>query len=573
MREVSLKETAPAKAWSALLARIRFWTGAVLFLYLAMHLINIALGSIGLEAMEAGRSWLQAPWRNPVGTVLLYGSFSVHVAFSLWSLYGRHHFRIPLSEAIQILFGLVIPLLIVGHIVGSRLAYEWFSTSDSYARVILFSWELRADYGVKQAVLLACAWIHGCIGLHYYFRLKPRYPRFVTPIFAMALLLPVLALVGFSQAGQEVHRLAQDSGWVTQVLRKSNVPDPSASAFLTNVNNRLLGTYGFLLGLVLIARVVRYLHARRLNSIKITYPGGKTIAVPSGFTVLDASKKGGIPHVSVCGGRGRCSTCRVRVTQGIESLPPSKKEELRVLNHIGAPPNVRLACQLRPTHNLSVIPLLPMRPKMGEDFAHPTELPGRERDTVVLFADLRSFTQIAERKLPYDVVFLLNRYFDVVGEAIETSGGIANQFTGDGIMALFGIETGLQEGCRQALVAAQAMVIGIDGINQDLKGELQWPLRLGIGIHAGPAVVGYMGHGMAKYLTAVGDTVHVASRLEEMTKEYACLCIISDYVADRAGIDVSLFPRYQLMVRNRKDPIVIRAIADIQVLQKAIVGS
>ena len=570
MREVMLKETAPAKDWPALLNRIRFWTGAVLFLYLVMHLINIALGIIALEAMETGRSWLQALWRNPVGTVVLYGSFSVHVAFSLWSIYRRHHFRIPLSEAIQIILGLVIPLLIVGHIVGSRLAYEWFSTSDSYRRVILFFWELRPDFGVKQAVLLACAWIHGCIGLHLYLRLKPRYPRYVTQVFAIALLLPVLALIGFSQAGREVHRLAQDSGWVIQLLRKSNVPDPSESALLTNAHNMLLGTYGLLLGLVLIARVVRSLRTRGINFSKITYPGNKTVAVPSGFTVLEASRQGGIPHVSVCGGRGRCSTCRVRVTQGIESLPPANKEELRVLNHIGAPPNVRLACQLRPTHDLSVIPLLPMRPKIGEDFAHPTELPGRERDTVVLFADLRSFTQIAERKLPYDVVFLLNRYFDVVGEAIETSGGIANQFTGDGIMALFGLEAGLQEGCRQALLAALAMAIGIDGINQDLKGELQWPLRLGIGIHAGPAVVGYMGHGMAKYLTAVGDTVHVASRLEEMTKEYACLCIISDRVAERAGIDVSLFPRYQLMVRNRKDPIVIRAIADKQILQKAI---
>jgi adenylate cyclase len=573
MGEVEFRQTAPAKICSAWLQRIRLWSGAFLFFYLVMHLINIALGIFSLETMEAGRTWLQALIRNPLATVLLYGSFCVHIVLALWSLYGRHHLRIPFSEAIQILFGLVIPFFLTGHIVGSRMAYEWFGTTDSYSRLIFIFWESRPEYGVRQAVFLVFAWIHGCIALHCYLKLKSWYPRFVIQVMAIALLLPVLALIGFSQAGQEVHRFAQDSGWLTLLLESSNAPDPSESAFLEKVDTILLGIYGFFLCLVLIARWARYLHRRRLNSIRINYPGGKAVVVPAGFTVLDASRQGGIPHVSVCGGRGRCSTCRVRVTQGIAALPPSTKEEQRVLNHVGAPPNVRLACQLRPTHDLSVIPLLPVRPKLGETIAHGTELPGQERDIVVLFADLRSFTQIAEHKLPYDVVFLLNRYFDVVGEAVETSGGIANQFTGDGVMALFGIKTGLEEGCRQALMAAWSIANGMDRLNQELKAELQGPLRLGIGIHAGPAVVGYMGRGMAKYLTAVGDTVHVASRLEELTKEYGCLCIISEHVADRADIKSSVLPRYQLIVRNRNDPIVIRAIMDIQVLKSMLGGS
>jgi len=78
---------------------------------------------------------------------------------------------------------------------------------------------------------------------------------------------------------------------------------------------------------------------------------------------------------------------------------------------------------------------------------------GEEREIAVLFADLRGFTRLAEHRLPYDVVFFLNRYFEAVGRAIADSGGIANQYTGDGVMALFGVETASDTACRQALRA------------------------------------------------------------------------------------------------------------------------
>jgi adenylate cyclase len=246
---------------------------------------------------------------------------------------------------------------------------------------------------------------------------------------------------------------------------------------------------------------------------------------------------------------------------------------MKVLGHIGAPPNVRLACQLKPTDHISVIPLLSTGSTLSEALAHPMPLAGQEKEIVVLFADLRGFTLIAERKLPYDVVFLLNQYFDVVGEAIETAGGIANQFTGDGAMALFSINVTPERGCRQALTAACAMVKGLANLSRDLTEELNEPLRMGIGIHTGPAVVGHMGRGMAMYLTAVGDTVHVASRFQEATKEYGCQVIISDLVAELAGLDVSAFPRYEILVRNRLNPIFIRAIDDVQELERRLIGS
>src|SRR4029453_4865903 len=198
----------------------------------------------------------------------------------------------------------------------------------------------------------------------------------------------------------------------------------------------------------------------RGQGVRLTYPDGREVLVPAGFTILEASRFAGIPHASVCGGRGRCSPGRVRVIRGAEALPSATAEELRVLGRVGAPAHVRLACQVRPTRDVSVAPLVPAwaGPAAAVGGAAGDHLEGEELTIAVLFADLRGFTRLAERKLPYDVVFILNPYFEAVGGAITDVGGIVNQFTGDGVMALFGVDVGPQEGCRQAVRAAAAMI-------------------------------------------------------------------------------------------------------------------
>ena len=141
------------------------------------------------------------------------------------------------------------------------------------------------------------------------------------------------------------------------------------------------------------------------------------------MSVLEASRAAGIPHASVCGGRGRCSTCRVRVGAGAAQLPPPAADEARVLARIGdAGGGVRLACQLRPTHDLEVTPLMPAGAGPSDIRVQVNPGQGIEREIAVLFADLRAFTRMAEGRLPYDVVFVLNQYFRAMGQAIEEAG-------------------------------------------------------------------------------------------------------------------------------------------------------
>ncbi len=554
----------PSTASSLWLRQVRLGAGLVLFTYVVTHLLNHSLGLISLAAMQEGQIWFLRLWRNPVGTIALYGALITHALLALWFLYERRTLRMPAWQATQVALGLCIPPLLLGHVMGTRMAYAMFGTESSYTRILLVLWHLAPEVGLRQAVTLIVVWVHGCMGIHYWLRFRPWYPRARSLLFAAALLLPVLALLGFVEGGREVSRLATAPGWVEQTLRATHAPGPPARAALARLQQTIMTIYGGALAAVLLARVVRALLTRR-STIRITYPDGRTVQVVPGFTVLEASRSAAIPHASVCGGRGRCSTCRVRVLHGLQSLPAPSPDEARVLRRIGAPPNVRLACQLRPRGDVAVVPLLPALPP-PVTVTRDERGPGQEREVAVLFADLRGFTRVAEHKLPYDVVFLLNRYFDVVGGAIEQAGGIANQFTGDGVMALFGVDAGPDAGARQALSAARALVAGLAGLSRELAHELPAPLRMGIGIHVGHAVVGRMGYGHGVYLTAVGDTVHVASRLEQLTKEYDCELVITEEVARRAGIDAQELPRHELTLRNRAGALAVYTIARVAML-------
>ena len=548
--------------WTNAVIRLRLASGLLLFTFVATHLVNHALGLISLEAMESGRRVFLAVWRNPVGSTLLVTALVIHLAQAFWSMYRRRHLRMPLWQAVQLGLGAFIPVVLVNHVVATYGAATFYGYEDSYTMAVLVYWKLRPELGILQSLLLVIAWTHGCIGIHYWLRLRHWYYRVKLLLYTLAILFPVFALLGFVQAGRYVALLARDPTWIHRTITDAHVPDAVAAAMLAQTRDAILIALGMILLLTFVARSLRRLREGS-RSVRITYPGGRVVTVPRGFSVLESSRQAGIPHASICGGRGRCSTCRVRVLAGVRLLPAPRAAEARVLTRLGLATNVRLACQLRPAHDITVMPLLPPNVEPASALAEPGYMAGHERELCVLFADLRGFTSLSERRMPYDVVFLLNRYFEAVGVAIDQAGGVTNQFTGDGVMALFGVESGPVEGARHALAAAQGLQRAVAQLSLELHEELLVPLQLGIGIHCGPTVVGHMGRGVATYLTAVGDTVNLASRLQDQTKRFDCQLVMSEPVARRAGLDMSGFRHEQITVHNRDGEVGIYIVDDV----------
>jgi adenylate cyclase len=547
--------------WERIIAATRLATGLILFFYVLTHSLNHALGLVSLPAMEAGRTVFLAFWRfKPIEIVLLLAAV-LHIAIGLRALYRRKCLKMPFQEAAQLILGLCIPPLILMHIVGTVVSHNLYGIEDRYAYVLWTIWVLEPGLGWMQSAALVVAWIHGCIGLSYWLRVKSWFPPWRPYLGALALLIPVLALLGFVAGARQVAELAADPAWVPQLAAEIDMPTSEQVAFLYRLRDVLMVAFLAVVGGVLAARALRALATRR-RALTVSYANGKRVIIQPGTSLLEASRIGGIPHASVCGGRSRCSTCRVRVIEGADALPPPTEEEQRVLTRIHASPGVRLACQARPTGPVTIQPLLSpqvtaQKALFGSDVSQ-----GKEQEVAVLFADLRGFTSMAERRLPYDVVFLLNQYFRATGEAVLAAGGHVDKFIGDGVMAVFGLRGHSELAATQALDAARRMAIAIETFNARHHAELKAPFRIGIGIHFGLAIVGEMGFPPALSLTVIGDTVNTASRLEAATKEENCQLLISEIVARGAELPADIGRRCEITLRGREQKLIAIAIDD-----------
>ena len=532
--------------------------------FVTTHFINHALTLHSLEAVAAGQVIFKAIWRSLPGTLLLYGAFLTHIVLVIAKIYRRRSLRMPLWEAAQVILGLLIPFWLALHIIGTRGVHQTFGVNDSYHIQFAYIW---AGQPWRQVQMLLLVWLHGCIGFHFWLRIRPWYAKVRLWLLAVAIILPGLALSGFHLGGREIQAIiAHDPSWKERIAAQENWPDETAQAWIYRTESLVEFGFALLIAAVLLARLIRYWRERSAGKIQIRYLDGTVVPIDPGMTVLDGSRLANIPHASVCGGRGRCSTCRVRLGQGAEHLPPAAEDEAKVLARIGAGDGIRLACQLRPTQDLEVTPLLPAaaNPSVGRAQINPGA--GIERDMAVLFADLRAFTRMAEGRLPFDVVFILNQYFKSMGGAIEGAGGRVDKFIGDGIMALFGVGAEPALACKQALIAARMMSEQLGHLNRQIRADLKEPLRIGIGLHAGPVILGEMGYKQATSLTAIGDTVNVASRLEALTKEFGAELVVSSTLTSRAGVDVSAFETEELDIRGRKRPLRVHVIPDAKAL-------
>jgi adenylate cyclase len=513
--------------------RLRIASGLILFTFATTHFLNHAVGLVHLETMHEVQAWRQVVTRSLPGTIVLTLALVTHIGLGLFKLARRTTLRLPPWELFQLGLGLLIPFLLLPHIVNTRIAHVYFGVEDNYLYELARLWPASA---ILQSTLLLIVWLHGCIGIHYWLRLYAPYRAAQPVLLFIAIAVPLAALGGFMVSGRTVASSIEDARTFAKVKELTHWPNAADAASLDVYRWVVRFGFGGVLLFVGLCIGMRQVLLSTRPKMAITYTGGPTVRVPFGPTLLEISRKHRIPHASVCGGRARCSTCRVRIDEGANSLSPPGYPEAITLASIAAPPNVRLACQVRPASAMTITRLL--RPaSTGPEGAELQELDsaGVEKSLAVMFLDLRDFTQLSQSRLPYDVVFILNEFFAAAGAAIHTHGGWIDKFLGDGLLAIFGQRHGVEAGCRQVLRAARAIDLALDHVNAKLGLEIGKPLRVGIGIHAGPMLIGRIGYGEAVDLTVVGNAVNVASRLEAVAKQKGFQIIMSSDVATYAG--------------------------------------
>ncbi|MFK4727890.1 adenylate/guanylate cyclase domain-containing protein [Bradyrhizobium niftali] len=551
--------------------QVRLICGVILFSYVVSHFLNHALGNVSVDAMEVGVYYHTAFWQFLPVAIVFYTAALTHMGLGIYALYQRRQFRWRTIEPLQLVLGLSIPALVMAHVIGVRLGQTLYGHQKLYPQE-LYLFFVASNRIWTMTILLIIAWVHGCIGIYFWLRLKPFFTRAAPYLLAAAVLIPTLALLGVYQGGRSVVVEADDGEWRTHNLTRRQVGTVAEANTLDRITGGLTIGYVGLLGLALAARGVRAWRERRGGMIALSYGNGKTVRVPKGLSVLEASLRHNVPHASVCGGRARCSTCRIRIIGDHGALPEPSQREAFVLTRVGTTdPSIRLACQLRPTSDLSFFQLFTSH-TLSATASTPARI-GQERYLVSLFVDMRGSTQLAEKRLPFDTVFIVNRFLGAVSQAVVENGGQPNQFVGDGMLALFGLSADPQAACRQALKAAAGIATHIDELNELLSHDLRQPIRFGIGIHGGEVIIGDIGYRDHIVFTALGDAVNVAARLQDMTKTLACEAIVSEEVRRTAGLADDALPQQEVAIRGRDEPMAVRVVADARELSALVEGS
>ncbi|MEP2455715.1 adenylate/guanylate cyclase domain-containing protein, partial [Roseibium sp.] len=460
--------------------QLRLYAGLVLFVFVSLHFLNHALGNISLAAMSWGQDLRYSIWHSRIGSWVLYGAMFTHVSLALWKIAKRRTFKMPVWEAVQIALGLLIPYVLIQHIVSTRGAEVAFNSYIDYQHELSVLWP---NHAFLQSSLLIIVWLHGCIGLHYWLRMKSWYAAVRAPLLLLAVMTPLLALTGWISAARRL---------VLEGQVKVNVT-ASQKAELLAITEAARGVFYAIAAGILLFFILRKVADALRHRISIRYLDKRTIKTAPGPTLLEISRMKGIPHMSICGGRARCSTCRTLILSGQATIKEPGNTEAQVLKRIGASSNIRLACQIRPTSDMTVRPLFSVgRAISGEGLLDRYRW-GVEQKIAIMFIDLRGFTSLSEGKLPFDVVFILNRYVDGVVRIIKNNGGMVDKIMGDGIMALYGVETSFEAGVHSALATLADLSEELRRVNDDLSGHLNTPLRVAVGLHGGTAILGRIG--------------------------------------------------------------------------------
>jgi class 3 adenylate cyclase/nitrite reductase/ring-hydroxylating ferredoxin subunit len=282
----------------------------------------------------------------------------------------------------------------------------------------------------------------------------------------------------------------------------------------------------------------------------VCLPDNTQFSIGEAETILQASLRAGVQHAHACGGLARCSTCRVWILEGLEHCSERSELERAIAGPLRFGPEVRLACQTKVSGDLKLRRLVLDETdlEITSQLAKPSlGRCGEVRTIAVLFCDIREFTSLSRRLSPYDLMFVLNRYFFQMADAIERNGGHVEKFIGDAILAIFGMDD-TPDVPLHAIKAATDMLGAADRMKSYMKAMYDMDFDVGIGLHYGEAVIGTVSGGREEKIAAVGETVNVASRIEGANKEAGTRLLISEalYQQVENKVEVSDFVRVRL---------------------------
>ena len=510
---------------------------------------------MSLETAGKVLDFLMFPWRTVAGTVLLATAFVVHFSNALWSIYIRRSLRLIRWEWAQLLLGLCIPALLIPHVSATRVAASVFDVTSYYNTVLLAQWLFAPGSACcrcwacsRYGPMPASASTSGCApssGIRTW----------------RVWLFGVRAAAAGAGAGRL--RLGRQSRCCARrrirITSATSIEDANVTQeAVVGVHRIEYAGWGIYVGLLLLpfaARGVRAWYHRRRRPPMLAHAGGRSVPILPGATVLETLRENGIAHASVCGGRARCTTCRILVTKGLDRLPAASGLEAVALERIGGTPGMRLACQVRPTADIAVMPLLAADAGAIDGSVRGGLEGTRAPDHRGVRRHAR-LDHVGRGQAAYDVLFILNQFFHEMTKALVATNGHYSQFTGDGLMALYGLyEDDPTRGAADALRGAREMLAAVDQLNYRLRNDLKEPLRIGIGIHYGEAIVGAMGPPRSQIITAIGDTINTCARLESLTKEFDCTLIVSRPAAEAGGLDIEGCDLRQAPVKGRMEPV------------------
>lgn len=284
------------------------------------------------------------------------------------------------------------------------------------------------------------------------------------------------------------------------------------------------------------------------------------ISIDGPRTILDVSTMNRIPHLHECGGRGMCTTCRVRILEGIENLSEPSQAEKRQLKNRNWDDYTRLACQTVVKGDVTIRRSLKTSAEVSQlQLESLPEGMGKEMNLAILFCDLRNFTQLVESSLAFDVVHIMNRLFGVLGDSILLNSGVIYQYVGDEIVGLFGLGSEDSKGfCTNAIRAGSGMLGVLERLNQDLEVQFDKKLSIGVGIHFGTVIAGRIGHPTDRRFAVLGDAVNVASRIQGMNKELGTELLISYDIFEKIDKDLlKIGLRREMLLKGKSDKIQI----------------